>query len=133
MNRLFITGNLVRDPELRTTPQGASVCSFTVAVNRRGKDQGTDYFNISAWRELGENCVKYLAKGRKVAVIGSVSVRTYQKNDGSYGASMEVHANDVEFLSSRSEDQKPEQRQEQKPKQQTFTDVTKSVDEELPF
>ena len=82
MNKLFIVGNLTRDPELRSTPSGDSVCDFTVAVNRRGRRdaQGTqpeaDFFRVSAWRQLGENCAKYLAKGRKVAVTGSVRVRT---------------------------------------------------------
>ena len=76
-----------------------SVCGFTVAVNRRGKDEA-DYFNVSAWRQLGENCAKYLDKGRKVCVVGAVSVRTYTKNDGTFGASLEVTADDVEFLPS---------------------------------
>ena len=111
MNRLTIIGNLTHDPELRTTPSGYSVCSFSVAVNRRGRRDGqgnqaetTDFFRVSAWRQLGENCAKYLAKGRKVAVVGSVSVRTYQANDGTTRATMEVNATDVEFLSSRNED-----------------------------
>ncbi len=110
MNRLTIIGNLTHDPELRTTPSGDSVCSFSVAVNRRGRRDAqnnqpeADFFRVSAWRQLGENCAKYLSKGRKVAVVGPVSVRTYQASDGTTRASMEVNATDVEFLSSRSED-----------------------------
>ena len=111
MNRLTIIGNLTHDPELRTTPSGDSVCSFSVAVNRRGRRdaQGnqaeqTDFFRVTAWRQLGENCAKFLSKGRKVAVIGPVSVRTYQASDGTTRASMEVNATDVEFLSSRNDD-----------------------------
>ena len=70
MNKLFIVGNLTRDPELRTTSSGISVCSFTVAVNRRRSSTAAgqpeaDFFRVSAWRALGENCQKYLAKGRK--------------------------------------------------------------------
>jgi single-strand DNA-binding protein len=109
MNRLTIIGNLTRDPEQRTTPNGATVCSFTVAVNRRNRRDAqngqpeADFFRVSAWNQLGENCAKYLAKGRKVAVVGSVSVHTYQGNDGQTHASLEVMANDVEFLSSRSD------------------------------
>jgi len=109
MNRLTIIGNLTRDPELRTTPQGISVCDFSVAVNRRGRRdaQGNqpeaDFFRVSAWRELGENCARFLAKGRKVCVVGPVSVRTYTGSDGVTRASLEVVANDVEFLSPRSE------------------------------
>jgi len=109
MNRVTIIGNLTRDPELRTTPSGSSVCSFTVAVNRRsrrdaqGNQPEADFFRVSAWNQLGENCSKFLAKGRKVCVIGPVSVRTYQGNDGQTHASLEVMANDVEFLSPRGE------------------------------
>ena len=109
MNKLFIVGNLTHDPELRSTPAGDSVCDFTVAVNRRGRRdaQGNqpeaDFFRVSAWRALGENCQKYLAKGRKVAVTGSVSVSTYQGNDGTTRASLEVNADDVEFLAPKGE------------------------------
>ncbi len=109
MNKLFIVGNLTRDPELRTTSAGISVCSFTVAVNRRRASNAqagqpeADFFRVSAWRALGENCQKYLAKGRKVAVTGAVSVQTYQGNDGTTRASLEVNADDVEFLTPRGE------------------------------
>ena len=109
MNKLFIVGNLTRDPELRSTPAGDSVCDFTVAVNRRARrdtqngQPEADFFRVSAWRQLGENCAKYLAKGRKVAVTGSVRVRTYQASDGTTRASLEVQADDVEFLTPRGE------------------------------
>ena len=106
MNKLTIIGNLTRDPELRTLNSGVSICTFTVAVNRRRKAEGqpeADFFRVSAWRQLGESCAKYLSKGRKVAVVGAVSVQTYQANDGNARASLEVTADDVEFLSSRNE------------------------------
>ena len=111
MNSLYIIGNLTRDPELRTTQNGVSVASFTVAVNRRltaqqkanGQQAEADFFRVTAWRELGELCAKYLAKGRKVCVIGPVSVSTYTGNDGITRASLEVTANNVEFLSPRGE------------------------------
>jgi len=103
MNRLTIIGNLTNDPVLRSTQNGVSVCSFTVAVNRRktanNQYPGADYFRISAWRELGENCAKWLIKGKKVAVVGPVSVSTYTGSDGKSYANMEVTAQDVEFLS----------------------------------
>ena len=110
MNKLTIIGNLTRDPESRTTASGSSVCSFTVAVNRRRSSQNSnqpeaDFFRVSAWNQLGENCQRYLAKGRKVCVVGPVSARTYQANDGTTRVSLEVTAEDVEFLSSRSDDQ----------------------------
>ena len=105
MNRLFIIGNLTRDPESRTTQSGKQVCSFTVAVNRRQSANAgqpeADYFRVSAWNELGQNCARYLAKGRKVAVLGSVSVSTYQGNDGQTRANMDVLAQEVEFLTPR--------------------------------
>ena len=102
MNKIILIGNLTRDPELRTTPQGLSVCDFTIAVNKRGGQQPeADFFRVTAWRQLGENCAKYLAKGRKVYVSGPVTARTYQTNDGSTRVSLEVTAEDVEFLSAR--------------------------------
>lgn len=107
MNSLHIIGNITRDPELRTTPSGATVCSFTVAVNRRrtqnNQQPEADFFRVSAWNKLGENCSKYLAKGRKVSVVGAVSVNTYQSQDGKTHASLNVMANEVEFLSSRND------------------------------
>ena len=96
MNKTFIIGNLTRDPELRSTPSGVAVCTFTVAVNRRNNE--ADFFRCTAWRQLAENCQRFLAKGRKVAVRGSVSLNTYTKKDGSVGASLEVNADEVEFL-----------------------------------
>ena len=108
MNKLTIIGNLTRDPELRTTSGGTNVCDFTVAVNRRKRNdnQGgqpeADFFRVTAWRERGELCAKYLSKGSKVCVIGPVSVRAYTGNDGATRASLEVTADEVEFLSSHS-------------------------------
>ena len=105
MNRCFIIGNLTRDPETRVTQSGSSVCSFTVAVNRRGQDDKADFFRVSAWNKTGETCQKYLSKGRKVAVTGPVSVSTYTGQDGKAYANLEVMAQDVEFLTPRAEQQ----------------------------
>lgn len=106
MNSLHIIGNLTRKPELRATQDGTSVCSFTVAVNRpktrNNQNPGADYFNVTAWREKGEVCAKYLDKGSKVSVVGSVSVRTWE-TETKHGANLEVNAQDIEFLSSRNE------------------------------
>ena len=103
MNKLFITGNLTKNPELRTTSAGKEVCTFTVAVNRRktGNNQQpeADYFRVSAWDGLAKSCGQFLAKGRKVAVVGSVSVHTFQTQTGETKAQLEVNASDVEFLS----------------------------------
>ena len=102
MNKLTIIGNLTRDPELRTTQSGLSVCSFTVAVDRRrSQNNETDYFRVTVWRGMAEICQKYLAKGRKVAVCGPVAVNTYTANDGSTRATLEVTAYEVEFLTPR--------------------------------
>ena len=107
MNQLVIIGNLTNDPELRSTPSGKSVCSFSVAVNRRKKVEGqpeADFFRVTAWSQLGENCAKYLSKGKKVSVTGSVSVRTYDTQNGEHRASLEVTAIDCEFLSPKDTD-----------------------------
>ena len=106
MNKCFIVGNLTRDPDSRITSSGINVTSFTVAVNRRRRAEGqpeADFFRVTAWRALGENCQKYLAKGRKVAVTGSISVSTYQGNDGATRATLELTADDVEFLTPKGE------------------------------
>lgn len=82
------------------------MCTFTVAVNRKkkeGQNPEADFFKVTAWRERGETCAKYLAKGKKVAVIGPVSVSTYPRNDGTTGVSLDVTADEVEFLSSRND------------------------------
>lgn len=100
MNKMMIIGNLTRDPELRTTPQGVSVCDFTVAVNRK-RGEGTDYFRVTAWRQLGDLCQKYLAQGRKVYVSGALSAKTYQTKSGETKVDLGITAEDVEFLSGK--------------------------------
>ena len=99
MNKLVLTGNLTRSPELRSTPNGIPVCTFTIAVNGRKSDDPTAYFRITVWRQLAEICNRYLTKDKKVFVSGPVSVSTYTAKDGSTKASLEVTAEDVEFLS----------------------------------
>ena len=102
MNKIFLIGNLTRDPETRTTPNGKTVCGFDIAVNeRRGGQDNTTYFRISAWEKLGEICQRGLSKGKKVSVVGSVSARAYTDRNGKVNASLEVTAQDVEFLSPR--------------------------------
>lgn len=104
MNKLVIIGNLTRDPELRTTGSGKNVCTFTVAVNRRvAQNEQTDFFRVSAWEKTADLCQRYLSKGRKVAVVGSVSLNTYTANSGENRANMEVYAETVEFLSAKNE------------------------------
>ena len=114
MEKLQIIGNLCRDPELRTTTTGLSVCSFTVAVNQKpskaqreaNQQPPAKYFRVTAWRELGENCAKYLAKGRKVYCEGTIGASAYTgQEDGKPHASLEMTADNVEFLSSRGDTQ----------------------------
>ena len=131
MNKLTIIGNLTKDPELRTTATGLSVCTFTVAVNRRNRndsDDQADFFRVTAWRELGELCARWLIKGRKVAVVGPVSVSTYTGQDGKTYANLEVMAQDVEFLTPR--DQTAQEAPKSAPQQGGFTQVDT---DELPF
>lgn len=102
MQHIFLIGNLTRDPMKRATPNGVSVCNFTIAVNRRFAGQNgekqTDFFNIVTWRALADNCARYLSKGKKVAVIGELQARTYEANDGTTRMSLDVSADEVEFL-----------------------------------
>lgn len=103
MNKVFLIGNLTKDPEMRSTQSGVAVCNFTIAVNRRFRNpqtgqQETDFLNIIAWRQLAELCSKYLAKGRKVAVTGSIQTRTYEAKDGSKRTAWDIVADEVEFL-----------------------------------
>ncbi len=109
MNKIFLTGNLTHDPEVRSTPNGVTVCSFTIAVNRRfatqGGERATDFFRINAWRQLGDNCGRYLSKGRKVAVLGELQARTYEAKDGTTRMSLDVSADEVEFLSPKGNDE----------------------------
>lgn len=131
MQKLIIIGNLTRDPESRTTQDGKTVCNFTVAVNRRGqKDENgnnlADFFRVSAWGKIGEVCQKWLTKGKKVNVVGQVSVHAYQGQNGQAQASLDVFAQEVEFLSPVGDGQAQHGSSEP-------TDVTGQVAGELPF
>lgn len=131
MNKCMIIGNLTRDPELRTVKDNVAVCTFTVAVNRRhgaqaGKEEA-DFFRVTAWRGLAELCGKYLQKGRKVSVIGAVSVSAYTTQNGETRANLELTADEVEFLSSSTQEAKPEE------KRDAQTGFVQVYDEKLPW
>jgi single-strand DNA-binding protein len=130
MNQLTIIGNLTRDPESRTTQTGKQVCTFTVAVTRRRDRETSDFFRVSAWGELGNNCARYLAKGKKVCVVGQVSVSTYTTQNGETRANMDVFADTVEFLSPASQGQ---QNAPQAPKTDAQSGFVQVDEEELPF
>ena len=134
MNKVIIIGNLTRDPELRTTPSGVSVCSFGVAVNRRYVDQsgqrGVDFFNVVVWRQQGENCAKYLAKGRPVAVVGHLETRQYEDKNGVKNNVVDIIADEVQFLGSGQREGGGPGRQEPTGDLEGFTEM---ADATLPF
>ena len=104
MNKVFLIGNLTRDPELSETPSGVSVCKFSIAVNRRTNgDPKTDFYNITAWRGLGETVAKYAKKGNKIAVCGNIELRDYEDREGRKRTAIDIIAQDVEFLTPKSE------------------------------
>jgi single-strand DNA-binding protein len=106
INRVIITGNLTSDPELRSLPSGTSVCKLRVACNTRRKDNSTgewvdkpNYFDVTVWGAQGENCARYLAKGRPVAVDGRLEWREWETEGGKRQA-VDIIAETVQFLSS---------------------------------
>lgn len=107
MNKVFLIGNLTRDPELTETTSGIALCRFSIAVNRNysGSDgeRKTDFFNIVAWRGLGENVARYAKKGNKVAVSGSIELRNYEDSQGVKRTGVDIVAQDVEFLTPRAQ------------------------------
>lgn len=100
MNSIILIGRLTKDPELRYTPNGKAVCSFTLAVDRpySGDKKEADFINIVVWNKVGENCAQYLSKGRKAAVQGRLQIRSYEDDKGYKKYITEVVANSVEFL-----------------------------------
>lgn len=123
MNRATLIGNLTKDPDMRQTQGGVSVCTFAIAVQRRYADQNgekqTDFFNIVCWRSLADNCAKYLTKGSKAGVHGSIQNRSYEDKQGNRRTVTELIADEVEFLSRKVEMQAP-----------AYEEIT---DNELPF
>jgi single-strand DNA-binding protein len=108
INRVVLTGNLTRDPELRSLPSGMSVCSLRVACNTRRKNNSTgewedkpNYFDVTVWGAQGENCARFLSKGRPVAIDGRLEWREWQDKDGNNRQSTEIIADAVQFLGSR--------------------------------
>ena len=108
MNKVMLIGNLTKDPEINTTSSGVSVCSFSIAVSRRFAnaegEREADFFNIVVWRQFAETCHKYLKKGSKVGIVGSIQNRSYQAADGSKRYATDIVADEVEFLSTNRAD-----------------------------
>lgn len=127
VNKLTIIGNLTSAPGMHMTASGWPVCTFTVAVNRRVKKDAhpeCDYIRVTAWRELGNTCAQYLDKGRKVCVIGSVKATGYIDSQGTARATLEMTAEDVEFLTPRAQAGSPAG---------TDAGFTQVEDDDLPF
>ena len=108
MNKIFLIGNLTRDPELTETNGGIKICRFSIAVNRNytGSDgeRKTDFFNVVAWRNLGETVARYARKGNKVAVSGTIELRNYEDSQGVKRTAIDIVAQDVEFLTPKQPD-----------------------------
>jgi single-strand DNA-binding protein len=103
-NRVILAGNLTRDPELRFTNDGVPVCSFGLAVNRvRSRNEEVDFFDISAWRELGETIANYKKKGDPILVEGRLQYRTWEAQDGAKRSKVDVVADNVQFLGGRAD------------------------------
>ena len=134
MNKVFLIGNLTRDPELSETNSGTAVCRFSVAVNRRrasGEEPQTDFFNVTVWRGLAESVARYCKKGNKVAVSGTIQIRQYEDRDGQKRTGVDVIADEVEFLTPKSGDggnRAPVPAQKKKPALEPFDD-----DDDIPF
>ena len=107
VNVVVVTGNLTRDPELRSLPSGTSVCELRIAVNSRRKDQSgnwvdkPNYFDVTVWGAQGENCATYLSKGRPVAIEGRLDWREWETQEGQKRQAVQIIANSVQFLGSR--------------------------------
>lgn len=144
MNKAILIGNLTRDPEVRTTSSGTTVCTFSIAVNRRFQNQAgervSDFFTIVAWRQLGELCGRYLAKGRRVSVIGEIQNRSYEGKDGTKRYITEIIADEIEFLSPKNQGQEGYERSERSYERQSSSAAAAAPDgfseiedDELPF
>ena len=128
MNKVFLIGNLTKDPELSTTNNGVKFCKFTLAVSRNYSKDGkreTDFLNVVVWRAQADNCARYLKKGSKAAVSGSIQTRNYE-NEGRRVYVTEIAADEVQFLSTKNEDGSDEL-------DDMDFDALRPIDEDLPF
>lgn len=144
MNKVILIGNLTRDPETGETPSGTTYCKFSIAVSRRfanaNGERETDFFNITTWRGIAENCGKYLKKGGKVAILGTLQNRSYEDKEGNKRSVTDIIADEVEFLS-KSNSHDDEEVSEQPSYEQSKTTkksksrpvLTPADDEDLPF
>lgn len=113
MNQIVLIGHLTADPTTRATPNGVTVCSFTIGVTRSRKDANgekqSDFFRINTWRQTADFCGKYLTKGSKVVVTGELNLNSFKGKDGNLRYSLDVQADKVENLTEKPKEQKPTQ------------------------
>ena len=133
MNKIFLIGRIANDVNLSETNSGVAVCRFSIAVNRRrasaDAEQQTDFFNVTAWRGLAETVARYCKKGNKIAVTGQIQIRQYEDRDGAKRTSVDVVAEEVEFLSPKSNDEaRAAEEPKKKPALEPFED-----DSDIPF
>ena len=134
MNRVFLIGNLTKDPEVSVVSNDLTNCKFSIAVSRRYGAKETDYFSVVCWRGMAENCGRYLRKGSKVGVCGSIQNKNYETSDGVKRYSFEIVADEVQFLSTRSDMEQNELPSETTQKTAKISDLKPiEGDEELPF
>lgn len=127
MNKVFMIGNICKDPELSETNSGIAVCRFSIAVNRRrtsaDAEPQTDFFNVTAWRGLAETVARYCKKGNKIAVTGQIQIRQYEDREGVKRTSVDVVAEEVEFLSQKPNNEaKTAEEPKKKPALEPFDD-----------
>lgn len=133
MNKVILIGNICKDPEISETNSGVAVCRFSIAVNRRraseDAEQQTDFFNVTAWRGLADTISRFCKKGNKIAVTGQIQIRTYEDREGAKRTSVDIIAEEVEFLSPKSNDEATTAEEpKKKPALQAFDD-----DSDIPF
>ena len=133
-NKVILVGNLGRDPELRYTPQGTPVCSFTIATNERRKDKSgemqdqTTWFRVTLWGRQAETASQYLTKGRQVYIEGRLRVEEYTDRDGKPRHSLEVNATDMQFIGVRADEAAVPRAQAAEP-----ADRPEMSDDDIPF
>ena len=132
MNQINLIGFLTADPTTRATPNGVTVCSFTIGVTRSRKDQNgekqSDFFRINTWRQTADFCGKYLTKGSKVVVTGELNLNSYKGKDGQTRYSLDVQADHVENLT-----EKPKEKNQDKPKEKPVSEWDDISSDDLPW
>ena len=137
MNKVILIGNLTKDTEISTTQNGVAVCRFTIAVSRRFTnaegERETDFINVIVWRTLADNCHKFLKKGSKAAIVGSVQTRSYDGTDGTKKYITEVVADEVEFISTKNGEGADAEPKTEKVKKEDVSKLEPISDNDLPF